>query len=301
MRRLFYFLMPLPVILLIVLFNGCNSDSKHSTVPDIETGSWAIYTPYDWSHDGKPFHSVYCTIYSDAASDFMKQQMGDIADESFSFIMQLFNFHDLSAFIYPPGFSKIDIYMNINHTENINWAYWAGFIITIRSTEINEQWRDYTVYTATHELIHQLEFLIEGSEELGSDFWFREGVAVHVGCLRSTAFNKIESVNELNAWIDENQNIPGQGNPITIHQYSDFPEGADMHQYYRLFELAIRYILDERGCGQSFHDIMKLFFDLRQETSFIDALENHLEIDLVDYEKTFFDRMRQYLNFIISE
>ena len=46
------------------------------------------------------------------ASNEMKGQMGEIADESFSQILQLFNFQNVSDFKYPPGSSKIEIYIN---------------------------------------------------------------------------------------------------------------------------------------------------------------------------------------------
>ncbi|MEJ2615824.1 MAG: hypothetical protein P8Z35_12770, partial [Ignavibacteriaceae bacterium] len=170
-------------LLSVIILEGCIKNPVSLQTPQNEKGSWCIYTPYDWAHDGKPYQSTYCTIYSDTASDEMKKQLGEIADDNFFRIMQLFNFQNLSDFKYPPGYSKIEIYINRNHTENINWAYRGGFIFSIRSSEINAQWSDYTVYTVRHELMHVFEFLIEGKEDLGTDVWFREGLAAHVGCM----------------------------------------------------------------------------------------------------------------------
>lgn len=283
-------------ILMVMASSGCQIDSNSSSTNQTEKGSWAIYTPFDWTHDGKPCQSIYCSIFSDAASDKMKKQVGEIADESFNKILQLFNFHNISDFIYPPGYSKIDIYINRNHSENINWAYWGGFIFTIRSSDICGHWLDYTEYTASHELMHEFEFLIEGREVLSTDVWFKEGIAVHVGYLRNTVFKIIKNLNELETWISKNQNVPGQGNPIKIRQNSDFPDGADIHQYYRFFELAMRYLIDEDGYGQSFQDVLKLIYDLRQGLLFPVSFENHFGISVIDFENEFFDRMRAYLD-----
>ena len=281
--------------LILIISVGCKHNPTSPQNPEKEKGSWAKYTPYDWPHDGKPYESAYCTIYSDAAGAEMKQQLAEIADERFSLILKLFDFVNVSDFRYPPGYSKIEIYINRNHPENINWAYWGGFIFTIRASDIGGHWYDYTVYTVRHELTHVFEFLIEGRESLGTEVWFKEGIAVHIGCLESTAFRTIERLSELEAWISENQKVSGQGNPIKIHQNSDFPDGADKHQYYRFFELATRYILDKKGIGKSFLDVLSLFYDLREGTTFTIAFENHFGIRVRDYSDEFYERMRTYL------
>lgn len=296
LKRILYQVLLFIFLLIIIVSAGCKRNPTSPPTPQTEKGSWAIYTPYDWTHDGHSYHSIYCTIYSDAASDEMKQQLGEIADERFSQILELFSFDNVSDFIYPPGYSKIEIYINRNHTEGINWAYWGGFIITIRSSDISGHWYNYTVYTVRHELTHVFEFLIEGRESLGTEVWFKEGIAVYVGCVENTGWKTIENLSELESWISQNQNVPGQGNPIKIHQHSDYPEGADIHQYYRLFELAMRYILDTNGMGKSYQDVLSLFYDLRQGISFPVSFENHFGISVSDYEDEFYDRMITYLS-----
>jgi hypothetical protein len=296
LKRILCYVLLCVFLLIIIISAGCKHSPTSPQNNQTEKGSWAIYTPYDWTHDGEPYYSVYCTIYSDAVSSETKQQLGEIADESFYQILNLFNFNNIDDFIYPPGYFKIEIYINRFHTENINWAYWGGFIITIRSSDISGHWYDYTVYTVGHELTHVFEFLIEGREILGTDVWFKEGIAVYIGCLESTAFVTIKSLSELESWIAQNQNVPGQGNPIKIHQNSDYPEGADIHQYYRLFELSMRYILDTNGMGKSFEDVLGLFYDLRGGISFSASFENHFGISVSDYEDEFYNRMTIYLS-----
>lgn len=286
-------LAPLVVVFAIL---GCEDDGASPPAADTNSGSWVEYTPFKWSHDGSPFESSYVTIYSDAASDELKRQLAEIADERFSQIMTLFAFDAVSDFIYPPGYSKLDIYINRTHSESVNWAYWGGFIFTIRVSEISGHWRDYTVYTVRHELLHDFEFLIEGREALGTEFWFKEGIATHVGCLEETGWSTITSLSELESWIAQNRTVPGAGNPIKIRQASDFPEGADWHQYYRVFELVVRYILDENGMGRSFHDVLALFYDLRAGMEFTVSFERHFGIAVGDLEAEVFDRLLAYLS-----
>jgi hypothetical protein len=283
-------------LLSVSLSSGCESNPASPSTPPPENGSWTIYTPYDWPHDGRPYQSIYFTIYSDAADTTMKQQLGEIADERFSQILRLFDFENLSDFVYPPGYSKMEIYINRNHTENINWAYWGGFIITIRSSEITGRWHGYTVYTVRHELTHEFEFLIHGRESLATDVWFREGIAVYVGCAEYTGWDTIGDLSELESWISRHENMPGQGNPVRIHQHADFPDGADRHQYYRMFELAMRYILDDRGMGKSYQDVLSLFYDLRDGVSFPVSFENRFGIGVSDFEDEVFDRIGVYLS-----
>lgn len=296
MRKTLYLFLSVILLLIFLLWEGCDKNPASSPTPQNEKGSWTIYTPYDWTHDGQPYQSTYCTIYSDAANYEMKRQLGEIADENFFQIMQLFNFNNLSDFKYPPGYSKIEIYINTNHTENINWAYWGGFIFTIRSTEISGQWIDYTLYTTRHELTHVFEFLIVGNEVLGTDVWFREGLAVHVGCMESNVFKTIKSLAELESWISENQSISGNGNPIMIHQHSDFPEGSEIHNYYRIFELAMRYIVDKNGMGKSYEDVLNLFYDIRDDILFPIAFSNNYGVSLEYYENNFYNLIRFYLS-----
>ncbi len=273
----------------------CDHSPTSSSQPAADENSWTKYTPYYWTHDGHPFQATYCTVYSDTAKIEMKQQLGQLADDSFTQLLQLFEVQDTIDFRYPPGRSKIDIYLNRNHPENIAWAYWGGFIITIRSSEMVDPWLEYALYTVRHELTHVFEFLIEGRESLGTDVWFKEGIAVHLGCMTSSAFKKIETIDELDLWISENQDQPQQGNPIAIHQIEDFPEDADWTQYYRFFELAMRYLLDAQGLGQTYQDVVNLFYDLRQNRSFSSSFVNHFEINLTTFEDEFFDRLRNYL------
>jgi len=274
----------------------CKNSPASPDIPQIMTGSWRIYTPFSWDHDGEPYDSAYCIVYSDSANYELKVQMGLLADEKFNRILNLFGFSDFSDFKYPPGNNKIEIYINRSHSENIAWAYWGGFIITIRSSSLDGHWYNYAAYTAAHELTHVFEFLIEGREILRTDVWFKEGIAVHTGSAESTIWQSINNLNELESWISNNQNSPGQGNPIKIHQDGDYPPGADTTAYYKMFELALRYLLDQRGMCRSYQDALNLFYDMRKGDSFSESFKNHFGISLGNFEKEFYNRMRNYLS-----
>lgn len=278
---------------------GCDASPTSPSGPSqdstAEKGSWAVYTPFDWSHDGSPYASSSLTVYTDAAGAALKKAVAEIAEDRFQQILQLFDFHRPEDFLFPPGYSDLAIYVNRNHTENINWAYWGGFIITIRSPDLSGRWHGYTVYTVGHELTHDFEFLIEGRAALGTDMWFREGLAVYVGCLEYAEWDTIDTLQELETWIALNQALPAGGNPIPIHENEDVPTGADLHQFYRLFELVVRYLLDEEGLGRSLQDVLATFYDARAGIPFAVSFPEHFGIGLDELEEGLFDRLRAYL------
>lgn len=263
--------------------------------------AWSVYTPFKWIHDGKPYETEHCIIYSDGASDELKTEVGIIADENFSEILQTFNFSNFSDFIYPPGYEKIEIYINRFHDENINWAYWGGFIITIKRSDIHDtRYFNYVDYTTKHELMHVFEFLIEGNYDLGTDTWFREGIAVHIGNTGTAGIQRIDSPAELESWITQYKDIPGEGNPIKIKKWEDFPQSVrdqnETGRYYPFFCLAMEYLIDEKGAGKSYQDLLNLFYDVRNGIEFRETFQQTFGFSVKEYETEFYDRMRIFLS-----
>ena len=103
-------------LLILILFFallamlGCREDPVSSVPEQIAQGSWITYSPYKWTHDGKPYQSVNCIVYSDGASYEMKREVGLFADEKFIEIINLFNFQNMDDLRYPPGYDKVDEY-----------------------------------------------------------------------------------------------------------------------------------------------------------------------------------------------
>ena len=95
----------------------------------------------------------------------------------------------------------------------------------------------------------------------------------------------------------QNADDPGQGNPIRIHVWEDFPPGADITgYYYNVFDLTMRYFLDGHGLGKSMQDVLNVFYAIRNGVTFSAAFQNHFGMSLLDFEKEYYDRMRRYLS-----
>ena len=285
----------LPIFILLFsilpLFFGCVDDNPE-IVPvqpvENEEGSWIKYSPYDWTHDGRPYHSVYCKVFSDGASDEMKEKAGIFTDAKFLEVLKFFNFSDYHDLRYPPEHDKIDVYLNTRHIENIMAAYWGSIIITVKTPDLDTTRYEYLF---KHELTHQLEFLIEGMVNLGTDLWFREGIAIYGG----GGMTHIENADDLDRWIAQNAHSPNKGNPITIHSWDDFPDDADVHGYFMICEVVINYLLDSNGLGKSKQDVLQLLYDVREGILFNVAFEENFGITLEDFENEIFARLRAYL------
>lgn len=271
-----------------IIYTNCR-DNISIPQTTSEEGSWIIYSPIKWSHDGNPHSGVYCKVYSDGADPGLKDQCLDFADRLFQEIMLQFGITSFDNLTLPSENEKINVYINTDHEENIAYAYWGTVFITVRSSFLD------TIlyrYLFKHELTHELEFMIEQDVNLGSDFWFREGIAIFCG----GGFYKIRSVADLDNWIMENENFPGQGNPIIIHEWSDFPSGANIDRYYwYAFDIAMRYILDPTGLGKTFSDVLKLFYDIGDGYSFSASFQDNFGISLKAFEEEFYFRIRTYL------
>jgi len=284
----------LKILILITLLLSlglisCQKDPTSSVSEPVQEGSWVTYSIYKWSHDGKPCPSEYCIVYSDGATEELKKKVAEFADQKFIQIMQMFDFENTEDFRYPPGYNKIDVYINRYHEENIAAAYWGSVFITIRSADVDINRYDYLF---RHELTHAFEFLIEGMVNLGTDVWFREGIAIYGG----GGLHGITDLDDLDRWIAENASDPKKGNPIQVHAWNEFPPGADVTgYYYNVFDLTMRYFLDPNGLGKSTQDVLNLFYNVRNGMQFPAAFQSHFGHNLLEFENNYYDLMRAYL------
>ena len=267
----------------------CEGDDQAINPADIEDGSWVIYSPYKWSHDGQPYRSVYCDVFSDGASAAMKEKAGKLADAMFLEVLDLFDFTRFEDLRYPPGDEKINVYINRFHEVSIAAAYWGTIIITIRASDFDA---GHYEYLFRHELTHEFEFLIEGVVNLRTDLWFLEGIAIYAG----GGLNRINTVADLDNWIVQNANYPNQGNPISIHSWSDWPEDSDWNGYCWVFDVVMKYLLDVEGFGKSTREVLNIFYDVWDGISFDTSFQAHFGISLATLESEIFDRLRAYLS-----
>ena len=282
-KLLFFFL------LLFLVLTSCSDEIEENSPIEIEEGSWVKYSPIKWTHDGNPIGGTFCKVYSDGASEALKLQCLEFADEMFGEILTQFSFKDLEDLRLPPENDKINVYINTGHEDNGAYAYWGTIIITIRTSELNTSRYEYLF---KHELTHEFEFLIEGTVNLGTDVWFREAIAIYCG----GGFDYINTVDDLEDWIKANDNFPGKGNPIMIHVWEDFPEGSDITGYYcNVFDISMKYLLDPLGLNKSFQDVLNVFYKIRDGDSFNAAFQNNFGLSLQVFEDEFYDRIKAYL------
>ena len=146
-------------------------------------------------------------------------------------------------------------------------------------------------YLFKHELAHAFEFLVEGTVNFAADMWFTEGVAVCCG----GGLNRVNTIDDLEEWIEKNSLSPNKGNPITIRRWEDYPQGADKTGYYTVFEVVMEYMLDPEGLNRSWQDILNVFYDLRGLMPFEDSFKENFGIEVDTLENEIFDRLRDFL------
>ena len=283
--RIARFILIFPILPVLL---ACTRDEPENLTESNIEGAWIMNSPYKWEHDGDPYFSRYCIVFSDAAPMEMKETSGKFADDKFLEIMQGFGFDRTNEFLFPQGNDKIHIYLNLNHEERIAAAFWGTVILTFPRQEIDTLNCEYLF---RHELTHAFEYLIEGTVELGTDVWFREGIAIFI----AGGMNSIRDTAGLNQWISRNSDYQNKGNPISIHEWEDFPEGSDVTGYYTLFDIVMKYILDAKGLNKSPSDILSIFYDVRNGTSFARAFRSATDISLAEFESSIFERLSIFL------
>lgn len=275
--------------LICMLALSCEKTPTPDTAVESMDGSWVTYSPYKWPHDGNPVEGSCCIVYSDGASQDLRQQVAGFVDNKWEYVLDLFDFENTGDFLYPPGYDKIDVYISRYNEPRIAAAYWGSVLITILSDAVNIDNYDYLFM---HELTHVFEFLIEGTVNLEADHWFVEGIAIYSG----GGFEYLTTVEDLDYWISINSSFPGTGNPIAIHKWDDYPEGSDKTGYYcYVYDVTMKYILDPIGLGRSLQDIVNLFYDIRNGSNFSDAFQSNIGIDLAEFEENYFETIRSYL------
>ena len=262
----------------------------------VSGGSWTTHTPYHWTHDGKPLIGENCIIYSDAAIDDSKLFISERAENSFTNLKDLLQIDNNNIFVFPSGTNKLDFYANrFNLEYQGGFAYYGGALVISPDSPMYRP-EGWCANQVKHEMMHEIEYLLEASPpSLRTDVWFREGLADYYA-----GNNVITDVEKLNAWVVKRISLPGGGNPVKIHSWNDFPsqvqEEKSQGLWYPMFELAVRYILDNKGYGKSMPDIKQLFLDLRSTNSFSLSFENMTGTTLENFENNFFNLIIPFLH-----
>jgi len=292
--RFLRFIVPLSLVsiaLLVCLSQGAMSEGHDARREP--TASWCLYSPLCYEHDGVPLETENFVVFSDTASDWKKEFVAGQAESAWTEILALLDIESEEDLAFAPGRTKVDIFLLEEETpEWGGWAYYGGFLLSpIACSNVY-----CSIRTIKHELMHVLGFLLAGPRSIHGmlvDVWFDEGLAEYVA-----GTHEITTQGEYEARCRELDLVISGANPVSVHKWDDLATSATgtlgIHAY-ELFELAVRYLLDEDGLGRTMDDVRQLYLDLREGYSFVTAFERQFGLPLLQYEVGFQSYMDTYL------
>ncbi len=83
-------------------------------------------------------------------------------------------------------------------------------------------------------------------------------------------------------------------NQTGIESEADFENEDYIALYYPMFQLAIEYLVDEKGLGKSMLDIKAMFNDMLTTRSFSVSFEKHMGMSLDYYKRNFYTLITDY-------
>ena len=203
--------------------------------------------------------------------------------------------------------SKITIYSNFqdNHAQ---MAFPNGFILIGLDSPHYTGWSIYDTpqfpewyrRIVKHETMHVLQWLLgldwertwPWSQRVGRtwpEFWFSEGISEYISGGTS---EPIMTLAQLDAWRESSVHV----NPIGVRLSEDAPvPDSRIGDYYPMFGLAVRYLLDDAGLGRTLEDVKGLYLDMRTTVSFRESFESFMGVSVEEYEADFFELMEEYL------
>ena len=292
LRRIF-------ILAIIVLFS-CDRDNTVSTDDDPWiSGLLYIISTDTLSHANRIYESSHFLTFSDASSDDVKRNYSQMAENSFQELLQLFEIPDAASLGITDRSSKMTIYCDryLNHRP---MAFPYGFIFPAVDSPIFINWpewqRERYRNIIKHETMHVIQFLLgliyhRLSPPEMPEVWFTEGLAEYVS---GGANIPITSLEQVNAWRD----LDNHTNPISIHQWADFPIPDERAgEYYPMFGLALWYLLDENGHGKTIMDVKAMFEDLSSGSYFFtEAFELHMGMTVSEFEVNFYNLIEAFFS-----
>jgi len=266
-----------------------------------DVGQWVSDIPFTYTqsgiehtlpHDNRIYESENFLIYSDASSDEVKRNMSRMAEESLKELKQAFSISSSEELGIKNRESKVIIFAN--RYQNYTQKYFPfGFIIYSIDSP-NNVFRENYKHVVKHELMHVFQHLL-GLGLDGFDYWpevwFCEGIAEYMS---GGTQGIMTNMNQVNEWFADEAHI----NPISVHKFNDYAGTYNRRgEYYPMFELAVRYLLDARGQGKTLLDVKNIFRDLKNSILFEDAFVNNMGISITYYESHFYELISVYLLF----
>jgi len=267
-------------------------------------GPWTV-TGYRFGHDGLPYLGESFMIYSDFSAQDERQYLAETLEGHFREMktsLGVLGNGELEGWI--PG-TRIDVLSLRAQADTVLWmgnSFRYGFIVHSPDSRRYSQ-AGYTraIYDQLlrHELMHVVEYYLTGIQATNeaTEKWFQEGAAMVMG---GEPPGQLRSLGALNQWRQEMSAYAGQGNPVLIKTWQDYPaeiqaDASALNGYYLAFELAVRYLLDPEGLGKTWADVRALYLAIREGTPFSSAFEARMGLSPESYASAFWTRMDEYL------
>ena len=125
--------------------------------------------------------------------------------------------------------------------------------------------------------------------------WLIEGLAEYVS---GGASPPITSHDDVDSWRVADEHT----NPISVHRWIDYPVPHErVAEYYPMFGLAVKYLLDPQGHGKTLMDMKAFLLDLSAGHYFCtEVFENHFGMTIEHYENHFFELMADYFQVALT-
>ena len=250
-------------------------------------------------HDDHILETPNFLTFSDASSMDVKVGFAAMAEESLQKIMRAFGVSSVEDFGIDQNdpSTKITIFTNrgLDHRQ---FAFDRGFILYGTDSAYRPAVASLR-HSVKHETMHVFQWLVGLTQKTfrGQPWphvWFEEGIAEHISGGSPSPIS-IRTVDDLNTWRDQ----PDHANPISIHWWDNLPESiierSNGYEYYPMFDLAVRYLLDERGQGATYADVLAMYLDLRESQNFPYSFEKQAGLSVDRFERDFFDLVAPYL------
>jgi hypothetical protein len=262
------------------------------------------------SHDDRILESNNFLTFSDASSDDIKMIYSKMAEDAFYELKQAFaiqSSEELGIFSNDSS-TKITIFSNRYLTHDC-LAFPVGFFLYSLDSPLFSSWwggdqirlREWYQRDVKHETMHVMQWLfgldwdssLPWSQRWGRtwpEFWFSEGIAEYIS---GGSFTPIETMDQVNDWLQDPDHI----NPVSIIRSDSSPvDDSRIGEYYPMFGLAVRYLLEKNGLGKTFLDVKAMYLDMLNTESFRTSFETCMGITVEYYEENFFDLITDFLN-----
>jgi hypothetical protein len=250
-------------------------------------------SPWDdiLTHDNRVLETDNFLIFSDASSDEAKIRMGKTAEAALELIKNLFKVSSEDLGIRD-RVSKFRVYSARRADKGYPRAFNSGFVMWAYDSYTHTR-QELIPDTTEHECTHVVQNKLGGFYSLVWD-WFTEGLAEYIS--DGGSYIVITCWPEVDEWRQD----PGHVNPITIQYLEQIPNYAVMdwqrrEQYYPIFGLAVRYLVDPKGHGKTLIEVKNMFADIRNGVDFATSFEIHMGMSLEYYKENFYPFMEAFL------